>query len=218
MYKTIDMETYPRKAHFDYFRSLAYPYVGVTVDTDVTELKTLCHDKKISFYLAFLHAAALAADSVPAFRQRIRDGGIIEYDHCDTSHTESAADGTYRYCTLSHHMPPDEYLRVSEEARRRCRLEPLKEDSDPDSLYFISALPWMHYSALIQPVAGGDESNPRITWGAFSKNSEGRLMMPVTVLIHHALGDGRHMADFYEALKRETDSLVRQLAALKNDE
>ena len=27
-YRVIDMESYPRKAHFDYFRSLAYPYVG----------------------------------------------------------------------------------------------------------------------------------------------------------------------------------------------
>ena len=34
----IDMERYPRKAHFDYFRSLAYPAAGVTVDVDVTPL------------------------------------------------------------------------------------------------------------------------------------------------------------------------------------
>ena len=31
------MDSYPRKAHFDYFRSLQYPYVGVTVDVDVTD-------------------------------------------------------------------------------------------------------------------------------------------------------------------------------------
>lgn len=26
----IDMNTYRRRAHFDYFRTMAYPYVGVT--------------------------------------------------------------------------------------------------------------------------------------------------------------------------------------------
>ena len=37
-YKTIDMPAYPRRAHFDYFRSLAYPYVGTTVNVDITAL------------------------------------------------------------------------------------------------------------------------------------------------------------------------------------
>ena len=31
-YTYIDMSTYPRRKHFDYFRSLAYPYVGMTVN------------------------------------------------------------------------------------------------------------------------------------------------------------------------------------------
>ena len=29
-YRVVDMEAYPRKEHFAYFRSLAFPYVGVT--------------------------------------------------------------------------------------------------------------------------------------------------------------------------------------------
>lgn len=29
-YKILDMQTYKRKAHFEYFRSLPYPYVGTT--------------------------------------------------------------------------------------------------------------------------------------------------------------------------------------------
>ena len=37
--KRIDMATYPRLDHFHYFCSMAYPYVGVTVDVDVTVFK-----------------------------------------------------------------------------------------------------------------------------------------------------------------------------------
>lgn len=36
-------------------------------------------------------------------------------------------------------------------------------------MYFVSALPWLNYTALVQPAARGDESNPRITWGNTSK-------------------------------------------------
>ena len=37
-YKYIDMETYRRKSHFEYFNKLAMPYVGVTVNVDITNL------------------------------------------------------------------------------------------------------------------------------------------------------------------------------------
>ena len=154
-------------------------------------------------------AAAKAADRVPELRRRIHDGVIIEYDACPTSHTELCADGTYCYCTLHHDKPFEEYIAYAEAERRRRRENgSLREDADVESMYFISTLPWLHYSALIQPVAGGEESNPRITWGAFAPNAEGRLQMPVTLLVHHALADGRHIAKFYDALRAELAALA----------
>ena len=200
----IDMAQYARRRHFDYFRSLPYPYVGVTENVDVSGLVRFCREKGCSFYLAFLHAAARAADGVPQLRQRIRDGGIVEYDACPTSHTELLPDGTYCYCTLRHDHPLDRYLPYAEETRRLARENAsIDEDDDVESMYFISALPWLHYTALIQPVAGGDESNPRITWGKYEPDPQGRLMLPVTLLAHHALVDGIHLANFYANLRRE---------------
>ncbi|MBQ4580829.1 MAG: hypothetical protein IJA83_09250 [Clostridia bacterium] len=108
--KRINMADCPRREHFRHFAGMAYPYVGVTVDVDVTDLLAFCREKKYSFYLMVLHAAALAADEIPEFRQRIDGDGIIEYDTCPTSHTELKPDGTYAYCTLRHHMPLAEYL------------------------------------------------------------------------------------------------------------
>ena len=35
-YKTIDMDSFPRRAHFEYFKGLVYPYVGFTVKVDIT--------------------------------------------------------------------------------------------------------------------------------------------------------------------------------------
>lgn len=208
-HRFIDMESYPRRAHFDYFRTLAYPYVGVTQEVDVTALVRFCKAHGVSFYLTFMHAAALAADGVPEFRQRIRDGGIIEYDECPTSHTEPLPDGTYCYCTVRHNMPFDEYIARTEEARRLCREKAsIEEDEGVESMYFISALPWLHYTALLQPVAGGDESNPRITWGKFAPDAQGRLMLPVSVLAHHALVDGLHLGRFYAGLEREIAAIV----------
>ena len=203
--RMIDMSSYSRKAQFDYFRSLQYPYVGVTVDQDVTDAFLFSKETGRSFYLTVLHAAALAADGVPELRQRIKGDGIIEYSECPTSHTEPTKEGGYCYCTLHHHMGIAEYFAEAEEARKNCALNGITEDADSESMYFISALPWLHYSALIQPVAGGDESNPRITWGKYEKTDSGRIIMPVSILAHHALVDGSHIAQFYANLNQEIE-------------
>ena len=183
---------------------MAYPYAGVTVDVDVTDLLALCREKGYSFYLMVLHAVALAADEVPEFRRRIDHGGIVEYDECPTSHIELKPDGTYAYCTLRHHMPLADYLAQAEVARTAAREGgSIEEEDDVQSMYFISTLPWLHYTQLIQPVACGEESNPRITWGKYQANDKGRMMMPLSVLVHHALADGIHIAKFYEAFNQQ---------------
>ena len=202
--KRIDLDTYPRRDHFNHFCAMAYPYTGVTVDVDVTDLLARCREKGYSFYLMVLHAVALAADDVPEFRRRIDHGGIVEYDECPTSHIELKPDGTYAYCTLRHHMPLADYLTQAEVARIAAREGgSIVEEDDVQSMYFISTLPWLHYTQLIQPVACGEESNPRITWGKYQANDKGRMMMPLSVLVHHALADGIHIAKFYEAFNQQ---------------
>lgn len=209
--KRIDMATYPRREHFNHFVGMAYPYVGVTVAVDVTDLLARCREKGYSFYLMVLHAVALAADEVPEFRRRIEGDGIVEYDTCPTSHTELKPDGTYAYCTLHHHMPLADYLAKAEAARAAVRESgSIEEEDDVQSMYFISTLPWLHYTQLVQPVACGEESNPRITWGKYQPDAAGRMIMPLSVLVHHALADGLHIAQFYEAFDRVTARLCKE--------
>ena len=207
--KRIDMETYPRREHFNHFYGMAYPYAGVTVEVDVTDLLALCREKGYSFYLMVLHAVALAADGVDEFRRRIDRGGIVEYEQCPTSHVELKPDGTYAYCTLHHHMPLTEYLQKAEAARAAARTNgSIEEEAEVQSMYFISTLPWLHYTQLIQPVACGEESNPRFTWGKYQQDADGRMMMPLSVLVHHALADGVHIAKFYDEFEKQMKHLL----------
>ena len=210
-FKKIDMENFPRRKHFDYFCSLPYPYVGITSNVDVTELIQFCKEHQFSFYLVFLHVVALAADEVSEFRQRIHNKEIIEYDECPTSHIELLDNGTYCYCTLRHHMPLDVYMAEAEKSRKCCRENgSIEEDENVESMYFISTLPWVHYTSLIQPVAGDEESNPRITWGKFQADHNGRAQLPVSILAHHGLVDGVHIAQFYQNLEKQMQGIMRE--------
>ena len=73
-YQILDLETYKRKSHFEYFSQLAYPYVGVTADVEITEFRAKIKEQRLPFFLSFCYCVAQAANTVPEFRQRILEG------------------------------------------------------------------------------------------------------------------------------------------------
>ena len=73
-WRTVDMSRESRRDQFAYFQTLSNPYVGVTVQVDVTELAVWCRERGTSFFLAVLYAAVRAANGVPELRRRIRRG------------------------------------------------------------------------------------------------------------------------------------------------
>lgn len=76
----------------------------------------------------------------------------------------------------------------------------ISDGEEPLSLLFISSLPWLSYTSLVQPVPIPADSNPRITWGKYFEQ-EGKILIPVSILCHHALVDGIHLSQFYDHLK-----------------
>lgn len=203
-YRQIDMNTYRRRSHFEYFNTLAYPYVGITVNVDITELLAVIKEKKLPFFLTVCYCVSRAANLVPEFRQRIMDGRIVEFDSCKTSHTVALEDETYCYCTLDSGMPFEEYLPYAVQAQEAAKEQKRVEDEadEVDGMIFISTLPWLTYVSFIQPTPIPADSNPRITWGKYFWQ-EGRALMPVSVLCHHALVDGLHISRFYEHLNEQ---------------
>lgn len=206
-YREIDMSAYARRAHFDYFRSLAYPYVGVTVNVDVTDFVRRAKEDGLPFFLSMCYCVAQAANAVPEFRQRIKGDSIIQYDWCQTSHTVALDDGTYCYCTLESDMSFREYLPKALEAQEQAKQQRVFGDGDDgDPLLFISCMPQLSYAALVQPVPCPADSNPRITWGKYFTQGE-RVLLPLSVLCHHALVDGLHISRFYDTLDMVLSSL-----------
>lgn len=201
-YHTLNMEQYSRKGQFDYFRNMAYPYVGMTVNLDITRFVADCKANGRPFFLTVLYAVTRTANAIPEFRQRIQDDQIIEFDHCVPSYTLATESGAYCYCTADERLPFPQYLTDARRRQEAAQNAPdLNDGGDAAQLYFISTLPWVSYTALVQPVPSPADSNPRITWGKYY-TAEGRLLMPVSVLVHHALLDGAHIAGYCNDLQQ----------------
>ena len=117
-------------------------------------------------------------------------------------------DGVYVYCTVEGDLPYESFvvlgLRRQEEVLRRGTLT---EDGDALSFFFVSSLPWLHYSQLEHPAVSADDSNPRISWGK-AVTSHGRTTLPVSLFVNHALADGLHISQFFAGLERELQTLA----------
>lgn len=208
-YTIIDMEKDPRCGQFAYFRGMTFPFAGLTVEMDITDMMAARGGRP--FFLSMLYAVVRAANAVPQLRRRILpDGRVAEYDWCAPSYTAMKSDGVYVYCNVEGALPYDEFV-AQGQRRQREVLErgTLTEDGDVLSYFFVSSLPWMHYSQLQHPAVSPDDSNPRISWGKYV-TVNGRTTLPVSLFVNHALADGLHISRFFMNLEEELAAMTRQ--------
>lgn len=214
--RKIDMERYARRAHFAHFSSLAYPYVGLTAEVEVTDLVEQIKKRKLPTFLTVCYLIGRGANAIPELRQRIVEGQIVEYDQCIASHTLALEDGTYCYCNLNTQQPFEDFLyhaRKEQEAAKAA--QSLTDEGDANELFFFSTLPWMSFTGLVQPTPYPADSNPRITWGRYYER-EGKMLLPVSIQCHHALVDGLHISRFYAAVAEEIQKLCQELDTLSS--
>ena len=208
MKRIIDLETFPRRSHYEFFKSYAYPYMGITANVDVTNLIAAAKSRGGSSFLAILWTAATAANSVPELRQRIVDDKIVEYDHCNTAHTVALPDGTFVNCQTDCRRSFDEFLiygrERQEEAKQRHGF--VQPGDDETELIFVSCTPWVSFTQVIQPTPIPADSNVRIVFGKFF-DQNGRKLMPLSVQANHALVDGLHVGQFYQRFQEIADSI-----------
>ena len=96
------------------------------------------------------------------------------------------------------------------QAKERRSIE--EDPAEALDKFFISTLPWFSYTSLIQPVPSPADSNPRISWGRYFVQ-EGRTLLPVSVLCHHALVDGMHLNLFLNSCMHSLRHLYRTAKA-----
>ena len=209
-YKIIDMADDPRSGQFAYFRGMTFPFAGLTVEMDITDMMAARGGRP--FFLSMLYAVVRAANAVPELRRRLLDGQVVEFDRCCPSYTAMKDSGVYVYCLVDSGLLPYEHFLADGKRRQVEALkgEGLAESGDPLSNFFVSCVPWLAYTQLKHPATGPEDTNPRFSWGKFTEMN-GRVTMPVTVFVNHALADGLHIARFYENLNQELAEIVKQI-------
>ena len=99
----IDLDTWSRKEHFNFFNGFDEPFWGVSLEVDCSKAYQLSRDTNTSFFLLYLHKSTVAANRVEEFRYRI-DGQnrIVVHDTIGASSTINRPDGTFGFSYIEY--------------------------------------------------------------------------------------------------------------------
>ncbi len=196
--RKLNLETWPRREHFEFFSTFDYPHFSMCANVDVTVFYPAVKHRGVSFTVAMVYVLARAANAVPEFRYRIRAGEVIEHEIVHPSTTILTGEDVFSFCTFDH--TDDFSLFAARAAERIAYLKEhrtLEDEPSRDDLLYMTSIPWVSFTSFMHPLRlHPADSVPRLVWGKRFED-EDLLKMPLSVQGHHALIDGIHMGRFY---------------------
>jgi chloramphenicol O-acetyltransferase type A len=196
--RTIDMQTWSRRQHFKVFSAFDHPHFDMCANVDLTAFYPFVRKRGLIFTVAIVYVIARASNAIPEFRQRIREGNVVEHEIVNPSATILVDEDLFSFCTFDYIEDFSEFAPRAAERIAYVKEHPTLEDEQgQDDLLFMSAIPWVSFTSFTHPMhLNPADSVPRFAWGKFFKDGE-LLKMPLGVQVHHALMDGIHVGRFY---------------------
>lgn len=206
--REVDLARWQRRERYEFFKGLDWPFWSVSFPVDVTGLHRWSHEKGLSFYYALVYLCTKSLEEVEAFRYKDRGEGIVWHDRLVPSFTDlvpgqedfhivtlEAGEGLADFCRRAREMSRAQTAFVDDGAWR-------------DELVYFTCLPWMPITALsnerdLDPA----DSIPRLSWGKYVTDQQGRDSLNMTISVNHRLIDGVHVGRFYEALTARLEAL-----------
>ena len=194
----IDLETWERRASFDFFKSFTEPYHGVCLRVDCTETYNYAKEHRLSVFLSLLHRSLVAAHEVENFKTRLVGGTVWRYELINGGSAVGRENGTIGLGHYQFRPQIDEFVREAAIEVDRVRQRDDIERYPEANLIRYSVLPWFDFTSISHARDfSHEDSAPRITFGKITE-AGGRCTLPVSIHVHHALVDGLHVAQFVE--------------------
>ena len=214
-YKVIDKETYYRKGVFRHFSEDCKCSTSMTARLDVTEL--VAHSKKTNtkFYINFLYLLSKVLNSRDDYKMAYlwQTQELICYDVVHP--TQYVFHEDTETFTLVYSEYNEDYKTfyanafADVEKAKQTREYGLDMANHPN-WFDASYISWLSYDSLnVELPDGYLYFLPIVNWGRY-REENGRLQMPVTVRLNHAIADGFLVANVYRLLQQEIEAFVKR--------
>ena len=208
--RVIDLDSWPRRQHFDLYSQMEFPHINLCMQVDITDLWAERKNFNASPTIILTYVITSAANKVTEFRQRIRGDSVVEHDTVHPLITVLGDNDLFGVTTLTYKQDFFSFAASAQESIEVARQSPsLTEFAHPqdgnfirDDLLSITILPWLAFTGFSITRRPRIDTIPLIAWGKVRKDG-GSYLMPVFVNSHHALVDGVHIAHFVRHIEQE---------------
>ena len=209
-YKIIDMDRYYRKDVFRHFSEDCRCSTSMTARVDATNLVKYSRKTDTKFYINFLYILSKALNSREDYRMGYlwQTGQLVCYDSINP--TQYVFHDDTETCTpvytiynpdyrVFYQTAADDIARAKES--REYGLDMINHTNWFDASY----ISWLSYDSMnIELPDGHLFFAPIVNWGKY-REEKGRLMMPVTVRLNHAIADGFMVAKVFHLIEKEAE-------------
>lgn len=212
-YKVIDKESYYRKGVFRHFSEDCKCSTSMTARIDVTALAEHSRRTGTKFYLNVLYPLSKVLNS----REDYRMGYLWQTEELicyDVIHpTQYVFHEDTETCTPVYTEYDPDYERFYAGALRDLERAKQTRDYALDAAHHpnwfdASYISWLSYDSLnVELPDGYLYFAPIVNWGRY-REENGRLLMPVSVRLNHAIADGYLLANVFRLLQKEIESFT----------
>jgi len=199
----INLNTWKRKKHFDFFRKFDYPHFNICADIEITETYKYVKQNKLSIFPSVLFAVMKTCNHFEEFRYRITGKRIKIYDKVHPGITLLVEGDVYGNCLIEYKDNYKEFLNLYNTAVTNAKKKLVigEKQKNRDDLIYISSLPWLSFTSVTNPaIHNATDSIPRIIWGKQFRRGK-KILMPLSVQVNHCLMDGIHVSKYFFKLR-----------------
>ena len=212
-YKIIDRETYYRKGVYRHFTEDCKCSTSMTARIDVTELVKYSKETGTKFYINFLYLLTKVINSRDDYRMQYlwQTDELICYDVVNPIQYvfhEDTETCTPVYTTYYENYEKFYKNALSDVENAKKTREYMLDSASHPNWFDASYISWLSYDSLnVELPDGYIYLLPIINWGKY-REENGRLMMPLTVRLNHAVADGYLVANVFRLLEKEIASFT----------
>lgn len=206
--KKIDIGNWKRKKHYEFFKNQDYPHFNICANVDITKLIKHLKNSNKSFFLAVIYLTARAANEIESFRYRMRGDEVIVHEKVNPAFTIMSEDEVFNFCGADFDLDFNKFHEVAK-TNIKCSMNDLKieDEEGVDDIIYMTSLPWVSFTSVTHPIHMTPvDCIPRIAWGKYFNDGD-KIMMPLSVQVHHSLMDGLHVGRYFERLQELLDSI-----------
>lgn len=209
MKHTIDLDTWERKNNFEFFRHFLNPQLSITSEVECGGAKKRAKAAGESFFLHYLYAVLRASNEIKEFRYRIdSEGQVVYFDTIDILSPIKVKENG-KFFTVRFQWNKDFVTFYNQAKKVLASIDPEGDPYEAEKaggkelldVLLLSATPDLYFTSITATQEYRHGNNYPLMNAGKAIQKEGKLIMPISMTLHHGFVDGHHIALFYQKVE-----------------